>query len=107
MASAFLRLLALVALVMMPVGMGAAPAAAAKADHAMMAGEDHCAPQQQEDGKAPPQAMDCTAACSALPPVAMPVPGRSLRPATPRALLAARTFEQKIPEIATPPPRHG
>ncbi len=66
MTAALIRLLTLLALVLMPIGMTGAPAAASPmpASHHMAAG--HCDEQPDED-QAPSSKMDCAAMCAALP----------------------------------------
>ena len=107
MAAALLRLLALVALVLMPLGMAGAPAVAQQMpmDHAAMAmGAGHCDEQPEQD-KAPPSKMDCAAMCTALPAADAPAPAPRLRLAAPRAVAIAVPFAGIEPELATPPPR--
>lgn len=109
MTAAVLRLLALLALVIMPLGMAAAPALAQPAHHAMAA--DHAMPaghcgEEQAPGKAPaPAKMDCTAACTALPASTNPVVQPAIKPKAPRTISIAAPFSGIDPEIATPPPR--
>ena len=103
MSAAIFRLLALLALVLMPLGMSSAPAAASTmpADHGMTAG--HCEGQSSSD-EAPAAKMDC-AMCTAIParePVAQaPLFQRS----APRTIAFAFAFEGIVPETATPPPK--
>lgn len=103
MAAAILRLLALVALVLMPLGMGGAAAMArpAPAGHAM---SGHCDEAPEQD-RAPAPDMDCTAMCTALPAADGPGPAPRMKPAVPRTLAAIARFAGIEPEIATPPPR--
>ena len=104
MLAALLRLMTIFALAMMPFGM-AAPAAAA--DSAPQAMEGHCPDMGSED-PAPSPTMDCAATCSALPAAfTAPFGGTALRPALPRDLSDSQSFDETIPEIATPPPRLG
>ena len=106
MLTAFLRLMTIFALAMMPLGMAATPAAAAGASHASM-NEGHC-PDPEGEKTAPSGTMDCTAACGALPAtLAEPIATGAPRPPLPRDLSAIKSFEETIPEIATPPPRLG
>jgi hypothetical protein len=104
MAAAVLRFLALVALMLMPLGM-AAPAAA----HAPMASApgEHCADQSQPDETPAPKAMDCVATCTALPASNTPVPAPLAAPSPPRLIALADIFVGIVPEIATPPPKHA
>ena len=107
MASAVFRLLALIALVLMPIGMGAAPALAAPDHHAMMttAGSGHCDEQQDQDQAPAQKQMDCMAACTALPAPAAPALTPALKPTAPRMIDVAAPFTGIEPEIATPPPK--
>ena len=100
MASFVLRLMTLVALVLMPVGMGAAPAMAA----APMASSEHCGEHQQDKGKPAAVDMHC-AACAALPAIAAPEQGASLLPELPRLLRSTHAMVGSVLEIATPPPK--
>jgi hypothetical protein len=104
MTATVFRLLALIALVLMPMGMASAPAAASAmpADHGMAAG--HCEGQSSSD-EAPAANMDCTAMCTAIParePVAQPP---LFQRASPQSAEIAIAFAGIEPEIATPPPR--
>ena len=107
MAAALFRLLTLVALLWMPMGMATAPASAQALDHSAMAGSPHCG-DQPDGGKAPAsKAMDCTAACTALPASPAPIPALPAKPEAPRSLAVSAPFGGIVPEIATPPPRLG
>jgi hypothetical protein len=107
MAAVVLRLLALVALIIMPFGMAATPALAQPADQAMAAGHGmpagHCGDQQAPE-KAPAK-MDCTASCTALPASVAPTPKPLLKPKVLRTITISVPFADIEPEIATPPPR--
>ena len=105
-ASVMLRMLALIALVIMPFGMTAAPAQAQPVHHAMaMAGNGHC-DEQQDQHRAPTRNQtDCAAACTALPAPAEPILARPLKPKAPRAVALVAPFHGIVLEIATPPPR--
>ena len=107
MFSALLRLATIFALLAMPVGMASAPAVAMTgADRATTI--EHC-PDNPSDHEAPSEvAMNCKAACTALPAsLRPPLPDEAPRPELPRATASTVTFEDNIPEIATPPPRRG
>lgn len=101
------RLVALLALVLMPFGMTTAPAAAAtQAPQAAMAmpGADHCGDSSDKTpGK--PAGLHCTGSCSALPSLAQPIAVATLPPealATP-ALVPSLSGRSLTP--STPPPR--
>lgn len=106
MTAAVLRLLALIALVLMPIGMASAPAAASgmPADHAMAAG--HCEGQSRSD-EAPAPNMDCTAMCAAIPAREPVAQAPLFQRAAPRTIAFAFAFEGIVPETATPPPKLG
>jgi hypothetical protein len=105
MTAAVFRLLALIALVLMPIGMTGAPAAASAmpADHAMAAG--HCEGQSGDEPQAPAASMDCTAMCTAIPAREAAAPTPLFQRPAPRTVAVAVAFEGVEPEIATPPPR--
>ena len=107
MAAMLFRLLALVALVLMPLGMAGAPAIAQQMpmDHAAM-GARHC-DEQPGQGKAPASKMDCAAMCTALPAADGPAPAARMRLAAPRTIVIVALFAGIEPEIATPPPRQA
>jgi hypothetical protein len=106
MTAALLRLLTMLALVLMPIGMTSAPAAASPvpASHHMTAG--HC-DEQPEQNQAPASKMDCAAMCTALPATDSAAPNPVLMPKAPRTVAVATPFDGIILEIATPPPKHG
>ena len=101
MASFVLRLMALLALVLMPVGMGAAPAAA-MAPQARSS--EHCGGHDEDRGQPASRDMHC-AACAALPAIAAPQAGSDLRPELPRLVRSTHARPNSILEIATPPPK--
>jgi len=101
MASALLRLLALFALVSMPLSMASAPASAQPAA-SMPAG--HCDDHQQP-AKAPAgPLMHCTA-CAALPAMDAPTQLTELAPGTPMLIRLASFLAGIEPDTATPPPK--
>lgn len=109
MAAALLRLLALVALVLMPLGMAGAPAIAQQMpmDHAAMAmGGGHCDEEPEQD-KAPASKIDCAAMCTALPAADAPATALRLKLTAPRTITIVGPFAGIEPEIATPPPRQA
>jgi len=102
MASVILRLAMLVALVLMPFGMGgaAAVAAAPPAVAATAGCDDH-----HEPADSPAKAKLHCAACAALAAMEAPSPAADLRPELPRILETANSFSDTEPDTATPPPR--
>lgn len=108
MASAVIRLLALFALVLMPLGMAGAPALAAPNHHMMKMSESgHCDEQQDQDQAPASKKMDCAAACTALPATGTAGPAAGLKPKAPRTIAFVAPFSGIVLEIATPPPRLG
>jgi hypothetical protein len=107
MAAAFLRLLTLLALMLMPAGMAGAAASAQPVDHAAVTQSDHCSDQPEEDGAPASKPMDCTAACTALPASFAPRLAPPLKPDAPRTIATATPFTGVLLEIATPPPRRS
>ena len=108
MAAAVFRLLALVALVLMPLGMTGKPASAQSmpTDHAAMT-MGHCDDQPAKDNAPTPSKMDCKAMCTALPAANAPMPSPAMKPVVVRTTAVASPFAGIEPEIATPPPRRG
>ena len=100
MASFVLRLMTLLALVLMPVGMGAAPAMAS----APMASSEHCGEHEEDKSKPASMDMHC-AACAALPAIAAPEQGSGIRPELPRLVRSTHVMPGSVLEIATPPPK--
>ena len=100
MASAALRLLALFALIFMPLSMASAPASA---QPSAAAPSGHC-DDQQKPSDAPAGQMHCTG-CAALPAVDAPFPISELRPQTPMELTLVQLPAGIVPETATPPPK--
>lgn len=104
---ALFRLLAIAAMILMPIGMGMTPAAAAaSSSHKTMesSAEGHCGQKpDSDDGKAMP--MQCAGSCSALPSE----PAVTLIPElTPRACHTAgrvKILRGVLLALSTPPPR--
>lgn len=108
MAAAILRLLALIALTLMPIGMAGAPAVAgpAPAEHAM-AGMAHCDEMPAKEPAPPQSKMDCMAMCTALPASFGAAPAPRMKPVAPRAIAVSAPFSGIEPELTTPPPKRG
>jgi hypothetical protein len=103
MAAYMSRLIALVALLLMPFGMTAAPALAQQPGHsAAMAG--HCGDQPDRGQSQLPTKEHC-AVCGALPAADSPAPAPRLKPSMPRTAALAVSFAGIEPETATPPPK--
>ena len=107
MLSQCLRMLALMALVLMPFMMASAPAEAHGKHGGLRSasGENHCGDQQQPEAPPATDMAQCMLMCAALP-AAPPsqVGGRDL-PCAPLVLAAVAPIHGIILEIATPPPR--
>ena len=105
MRSALLRLLAFVAVLLMPFGMSAAPAAAAHHEQMGAIAMQHC-PDRNSKPHSTGALADCTMACAAaLPAAELPQPGTPLAfrvPVEPNVIPSLSGIEL---EIATPPPR--
>src|SRR5262245_55873240 len=101
MASAVLRLLALIALVLMPLSMASAPASAQPAARAPAG---HCDDHQQPSKAPSGPLMHCTA-CAALPAIDTPAPIAELDPETPMLIALASFLAGIEPDTATPPPK--
>ena len=104
MATMVTRLILFVAVLLMPLGMTAAPAAA----HQSMAVEmpmGHCPDQQRgDDHKA--GIADCTMACAAALPAVEPVrDDPSIEPSPQIVAVQPHSLHGLHPETATPPPR--
>lgn len=106
MASALLRLIAFVAVLLMPLGMGTAPAAAHEMPVASMAMQ-HCPDQPaSNDGKA--GIAQCMMVCSAaLPAADAPAAEPHVIVCLPEQPARADALRGLHPETATPPPRHS
>jgi hypothetical protein len=104
MRCAFLRLIALLAVVLMPLGMSAAPAAPLHAHPAMMP-MNHCSDKDSSCHGSGPLA-DCTMACSsALPAQDLPSESPPLAVFVPVFPILAQTLHGLDPDTATPPPK--
>ena len=106
-ASFFLRLLAMAAIILMPVGMGVTPAAAAMpSSHARMSGQEegHCGQKPDEDaGKA--VAMQCAGSCSALPAELSNLGAEEPAPVPSLSAGVVKVLNGVTLPLSTPPPR--
>jgi hypothetical protein len=98
-------LLALVALLLMPMGMSGTPAAAASPDDAALAG--HCDSHGTEKDQVPGGMEQHCATCLVMPAAEGPRITPGLAPRAPRSLMAACAFQGLGPEVSTPPPRRA
>jgi hypothetical protein len=105
--AALFRLLAIAAMILMPIGMGMTPAAAAApSSHKTMksSAEGHCGQKpDSDDGKAMP--MQCAGACNALPsePAITLIP--ELTPMACHTAGRVKILHGVLPALSTPPPR--
>ena len=97
-----LRLLAMVALVLMPFTMTSAPAEAHAAPSAMA--EGHCS-EHPDAPAAPADMTQCMLMCAALPAAEPAAISSPVELRAPRAVAFAKPIHGIILEIATPPPR--
>ena len=105
MLAAALRLLALLALVVMPLGMTAAPVAAAPTADAVEAPQaGHCDDHQQP-ADSPVKAKAHCAGCAALAAPMASAEVTELRPQAPTHIRLSYFGTAFEPEIATPPPK--
>ena len=106
MALAVLRLLTLVALMLMPFGMGAAPAIARQVSATQAtASMDHCDEQSDENSAPAPKQTDCAVMCIAISSAANPTSRPLHQPVALRSIALATLFVGVEPDIATPPPK--
>ena len=103
MAAFLLKLLALLAVALMPIGMGTAGAQPAS-HHASAA--SHCAGEEEQQAPVAPEESQCMA-CAGLPAAAAPAAAERLVPAMPRLLRLSHEFAGIEPEITTPPPKRA
>ena len=101
MAARLIRLIAFVAVLLMPFGMAAAPAMSMPA---AAASDGHCG-EHQAPAEEPAAMPDHCASCSALPGMDSPAPASAPLPAAPRHITAATPFDGIEPETITPPPK--
>lgn len=104
---ALFRLLAIAAMILMPMGMGMAPAAAATpASHKTMesSGEGHCGQKPDSDnGKA--MTMQCAASCSALPSEPAATSVHELARMACHTASRVKVLHGVLLALSTPPPR--
>jgi hypothetical protein len=101
MASALLRLLAAVSLILMPLGMATTNAGDAAANRAVEM--NHC-DEHRQPASAPGSERHC-AACIALPTLGAPVAAAGVPHQAPMAAARAEPLLSPAPEVATPPPK--
>ncbi len=105
--AAFFRLIAISAILLMPIGMGMAPAAAAMpSSHASMSGQEegHCGQKPDNDaGKA--MAMQCAGSCSALPAELSNLGAEEPAPVPSLSAGVVKVLNGVTLPLSTPPPR--
>lgn len=103
--AALCRLVALIAVLVMPLGMP--PAAAAPAQHHATMPMQHC-PDQAPGHDLKGGFAECTMACSAaLPAADLPREERRWTSCAPAEAAAARILDGLHPDTATPPPKRS
>jgi hypothetical protein len=101
------KLLALVAVLLMPFGMTAAPAAASGTQHSASMPMQHC-PEQSPQHEGQAGFVECTMACAAaLPAVAGPAQREPAVARIPELSSAVHHLHGLHPDTATPPPKHS
>jgi hypothetical protein len=104
MARLIAKLLVLIAVLMMPLGMSAAPAAAHHGTSAAMPMK-HC-PEQAPSHHSTAGFVECTMACSAaLPAAELPPERHVLVASAPAESAAVQMLRGLHPDTATPPPK--
>ena len=98
------RLVALLAVLLMPFGMQ--PAAAAPAQHHASMAAQHC-PEQAPTHDLKGGFSDCTMACSAALPAADLQQVHPSIASVPTEAVVARILHGLIPDTATPPPKRS
>ncbi len=104
MVAAFLKCFALLALLLMPVGM---TVGAAQAHGSPMSGGGHCDEQPADPQPGTPQAQIDCAGCTALPVAEGPGSGAGQLPQSPTSIAVLAPIEGNGPELATPPPKRA
>ena len=107
MAAIFVRLMTLVALVLMPIGMANASAAAGPVERPAATALGHCEDKKSEDKAPESEAMACAAACAALAASPRPALAAPLKLKAQQTMAIEPSFNGIVLEIATPPPRVG
>ena len=105
MLKALTTLLALVALLLVPMGMSGMPAAAASPDGPALAG--HCDSHGTQKDQAPGTMEQHCATCLVMPAAEGPRVAPGLTPRAPLSILVACAFQGLEPEVSTPPPRRA
>ena len=103
----FLRLIALLGLLLAPMGMLGSHAAMAMPQPVSATAMSHCADQQKDAPKGHPQPsmIDCALACSTMPAAQLFIPAAPMPAAALFEGFVPAEVEGTMPEAATPPPR--
>lgn len=96
-----LRMFAIVAVLLMPAGMAAAPAFA---QPAATGEEGHCGDHEQPTQETGKSQLHCMA-CGALPALPTSAEAAALLPKPPKVIARTRAISGIVLEIATPPPK--
>jgi hypothetical protein len=105
--AALFRLMAIAAIILMPIGMGMAPAAAAGPSSHQTTGssaEGHCGqkPDSDNDNTMP---MQCAGSCSALPSQPAATSVHELAPMACHLVGRVKVLHGVLLRLSTPPPR--
>ena len=101
MATRLVRLIAFIAVLLMPIGMAQAPAM-----EVVPAAAGHCG-EHEEPVDAPASNSSHCAACSALPTLDSPAPADLAPPNAPPRLIDVAPFHGIDPDTVTPPPKRS
>ena len=101
------EILTLVAVLLLPLGMSAAPAAAQQQNHSASMPVQHC-PEQAPRQHGKLGFVPCTMVCSAaLPALGSPRHQTPMTACGPKLSSTVHQLHGLHPETATPPPRHS
>jgi hypothetical protein len=101
-----LKLITVLAVLLMPLGMAAAPAALPAGHHAVAGAIEHCPDSQLPSPDLAGGLAECAMPCaSALPAWDYPPPTESPRPQQPAERRIEHRLTGVLMEIATPPPK--
>jgi hypothetical protein len=101
-----LSLLALVALLLMPLGFSAPASAAAAPSAVAMEHDGHCPPQPEPGGKSLP-GSHCVTGCALVLPDQAGVPATRAFAPRPHLQASSTSLAGRHPDIVTPPPKQS
>lgn len=100
---AFANIMAVVALVLMPLSMAAAPANAHPVLH--KTATEPCDQNSREKEAPTPKGVDCAAMCTTAPPIAEQLSQPHQEVNLPLLISLATVFDGIVHDVATPPPK--